>query len=170
MGWEYPPNTIVGTIFLVPIEEHLFFILQPILLVLLHCIISHPRLIPFTLSSTHTTSIHAKQDIDVELRKADVRMRIETIRTVQTLPRRPLAAAFWGMLFLVGAVLATEAHTNDSGLVPGLGLGNKAFYLGWILVWITPVIGGLTWLGGSMGRDGGKAWALGSTWLCMVDT
>jgi len=173
MGWDYPPNSIMGTIFLVPIEEHLFFILQPIFLILLHCLISHSQLLPF-----HVTSLAVRPRIPVDRdiksetgrKEQDGSNQVVSERTIQTLPRRPLALSFWAGVFLLGAILVVEAHGVVPGSVPRSGLGEKAFYLGWILVWISPVIGFLTWLGSMMGRDGWKAWALGSAWLCVVDT
>ncbi len=169
-GWVYPPNSIIGTIFLVPIEEHLFFILQPIFLVLLHALISHPRLLPFELPSALAEYKPTQdQEIDLGRKEEDRPIRAAMTRTIQTLPRRPLAAAFWSGVFLAGAVLINEAHGFVPDLVP-LQLGTRAFYLGWILVWISPVIGGLSWLGSNTGRDEWRAWAVGSAWLCMVDT
>ena len=171
MGWEYPPGSIIGKIFLVPVEEHLFFILQPIFLILLHSIISHRRLLPFDRASFHTNTISSvDQGFGTGRKEQDGLLRTERSGTIQTLPRRPLAACFWGLVCLLGGVLINEANGPVQGVVPGLHLGDKAFYLGWILVWISPVICWLSWLGASMGSDGWTAWALGSAWLCMIDT
>ena len=175
MGWAYPPNSIIGTIFLVPIEEHLFFILQPIFLILLHCLFSHSRLIPFEIklpSLPIETKIKVAQKVDIDLARKELDGLIDSAveRTVQTLPRRPLDAFLWVVTCGFGVVLVNEAYGVVPGLLPGLQLGEKAFYLGLILVWISPVIGFLSWLGAKMGRDGWWAWAVGSAWLCMVDT
>ena len=91
--------------------------------------------------------------------------------TVQTLPRRPIAASLYGLVFLAGLYLVNDAH----GLVPDLVLsqlnyGMKGFYLGWILVWISPVVGFLTYLGGDRVGGGRQAFVFGSAWLCAVDT
>jgi lycopene cyclase domain-containing protein len=51
-GWSYPAGSIIGTIYCIPIEEHLFFILQPILIVLLHSIFTHSALLPFRLDES----------------------------------------------------------------------------------------------------------------------
>ena len=171
MGWEYPPGSIIGKIFLVPVEEHLFFILQPIFRSPLRSIVSHPRLLPFDWKSLPSTiTVSTSQDFGIGRKEHDGLVRAERSRTIQTLRRRPLAACFWGLVCLLGGMLINEAHGLVQGMVPGLHLGNKAFYLGWILVWISPVIGWLSWLGGSMGKDGWAAWASGSAWLFMVDT
>ena len=171
MGWAYPPNSILGTIFLVPIEEHLFFILQPILLVLLHSICSHARLLPFDVpAGPASLSTRSRQNDDLVEERKGRRRQDAVTDTIQTLPRRPLAAMFWVFAFVLGAVLVNEAHDWFPDVQPRLELGKRAFYLGWILVWISPVIGWLTWLGSSMGRDGWRAWAVGSAWLCFVDT
>ena len=62
-----------------------------------------------------------------------------------------------------------EAH--DLGLADiSLGLGKRAFYLGWILIWVSPVLGFLTWLGGRMGRAEMITVAIGTAWLWGVDT
>ncbi len=101
----------------------------------------------------------------------------DTVVRVQTLPRGPMAALFWALVFCLGFLLVSEAHDLSIGLryremFGILGLGKHAFYLGWILVWISPVLLGLTWLGGSgFGTKGDRlTWTLGSAWLCFVDT
>jgi 15-cis-phytoene synthase/lycopene beta-cyclase len=51
-----------------------------------------------------------------------------------------------------------------------LGLGKRAFYLGWILLWISPVLAFLTYLGARMGRGEVLALTVGTVWLWGVDT
>jgi 15-cis-phytoene synthase/lycopene beta-cyclase len=46
-AWTYPPSSILFKIYHVPIEEHLFFILQPLLLVLVQAVAGVGRGIPF---------------------------------------------------------------------------------------------------------------------------
>ncbi|KAK8869624.1 hypothetical protein IAR55_000191 [Kwoniella newhampshirensis] len=175
-GWSYPPNSVLVRIGLVPIEEHLFFILQPILLILLHCICAHTRLLPFDIKLSSVSQISKQEGSD----KKDDDQRKEL---TQTLPRRPVAAALWGLVTLVGLGLVFEAHgitSHDLGLSTssiarfelGLqtGLGQKAFYLGWILVWISPVIGWLTYLGARLTKADMTALWVGTIWLWMVDT
>ena len=163
-GWSYPEGSILGKIFLVPVEEHAFFILQPIFLILLHCLFTHPRLLPFDCDLTPGMSSAQLVAKSPEKGKGKA---VGPRKVVQTLPRRKLASVFWLALFGLGAALVTEAHSSN-GL--GLGLGKKVLYLGWILAWITPVIGFLTWLGEKMTRHDLVAWAAGSMYLCMVDT
>lgn len=179
-GWNYPAGTILGRIWLVPVEEHMFFLLQPILLVLLHSIVSHPQLLPYGVRRharaaypAHTANNSPKDDNktsrDVQRKgKGKAGLRPKAIH-VQTLARRPFAAVSWICLAGTGAVLIHEAH--DLGWIDvRLGLGMKAFYFGWILVWITPVITFLTFLGGRMGRAEHVALLFGTTSLWAIDT
>jgi hypothetical protein len=98
------------------------------------------------------------------------------IRTIQTLPRRPLAASMWAIAFFLGGLLVNEAHSISptlASVTPNvMRIGQHAFYLGWILVWISPVLGGLTWLGASgFGKGVDRwSWAIGSAWFVLVDT
>lgn len=71
---------------------------------------------------------------------------------------------------MMGAWLVHEAH--GLGWLPealDLGLGMRAFYLGWILVWVSPVIAWLTYLGGRMGGAEYGALGVGTAWLWWVD-
>jgi 15-cis-phytoene synthase/lycopene beta-cyclase len=90
---------------------------------------------------------------------------------VRTLHRRPLAASFWLVQFLVGWYLVNDAHNIlPEWTVQEYALGMRAFYLGWILLWISPVLGWLTYLGADMGKGEWKTMIVGSAWLCIVDT
>lgn len=129
----------------------MFFILQPILVILLHCIFTHSTLLPFSLPSRDNRKASSNQ--------------------VQTLRRRYLASSGWVLVFLVGAYLVNDAHQLFPDLVvDGYQWGMKGFYLGWILIWISPVVGWLTYLGGDMGKGEWKAFIVGAGWLCAVDT
>lgn len=153
-GWTYPAGSILGTINRIPIEEHMFFILQPILAVLLHSIFTHSTLLPFTIPTP------AGSD-STEGSKG----------TVRTLRRRYFATSLWSLVFLAGAYLVNDAHQFRPDLVRSkIQLGMKGFYMGWIMVWISPVIGWLTYLGADLSKGSWKAWAVGSGWLCIVDT
>jgi len=165
-GWSYPPGSIIGRIFLVPIEEHLFFIFQPILLILLQSILGHHRLLPFKWTgNTQTTTITTSTTLDSE------KVNTSSKRTIQTLQRRPLAVLPWVFAFLTGLVFLNEAHHlfPSFGIEP-LGIGRHGFYMGWILTWISPILGFLAFLGARLGRDDWRAWFWGSAWLVMVDT
>nr|XP_018263642.1 uncharacterized protein I303_03513 [Kwoniella dejecticola CBS 10117]OBR85800.1 hypothetical protein I303_03513 [Kwoniella dejecticola CBS 10117] len=131
-GWSYPPGSIIGKLGYVPIEEHIFFILQPILIILLHLIITHGRLLPF-----------------------------------DTLSRRPLASLFWIGISLLGLRLVLQTHLYAP---LDYGLKQKMFYLGWILVWINPVIAFLTYLGARLTKADWATVILGTSWLWVVDT
>ncbi|KAK4687048.1 15-cis-phytoene synthase / lycopene beta-cyclase, partial [Tremellales sp. Uapishka_1] len=147
-GWSYPAGSIIGTIFYIPLEEHLFFVLQPILLILLHSICTLPTLLPFAVPSKSSGGEKAK---------------------VQTLPRRKVASMYWLATFLVGVGFLDQ--TREVPLLDvGLGIGNHAFYLGWILVWISPVLGFLTYLGADETAGDTITWVVGSGYLCLVDT
>lgn len=62
-----------------------------------------------------------------------------------------------------------EAHALE--ILPiRLGLGMHAFYMGWILFWISPVCAFLTYLGAQFGRSEVVALSLGTGWLWLVDT
>ncbi|WVQ98941.1 hypothetical protein IAU59_006073 [Kwoniella sp. CBS 9459] len=192
-GWSYPHGSIIGKIFYVPIEEHMFFVLQPILVIMLHCIVTHGRLIPFDVDVglPQIGAAHAKHDD----RKVDGRAELpeegspdisklsnvnalrdgdeEGLRTVQTLPRRPLAASIWLLFTLIGLTLVLEAHdVIDISSISRAKwlLGRHAFYQGWILVWISPVIGFLTYLGARLTRPDKVALAVGTGYLWIVDT
>jgi 15-cis-phytoene synthase/lycopene beta-cyclase len=149
----------------------LFFIFQPIFLILLQSILGHHRLLPFHLSGTTQTTIitHSTTFKGNAIEKDE--SRTTTKRTIQTLPRRPLAALPWFGVFLTGIALLNEAHHlfPSLGNEP-LGLGRHAFYLGWILTWISPIVGFLAYLGARLTRDDWKTWVWGGLWLCMVDT
>lgn len=89
--------------------------------------------------------------------------------TAQTLPRGVVAPAIWLGVMTVGGLLVHEAHGLE--ILPiSLGLGKHAFYLGWILFWISPVCAFLTFLGGQFGRAEVTSLIVGSGWLWMVDT
>jgi 15-cis-phytoene synthase/lycopene beta-cyclase len=93
--------------------------------------------------------------------------------TVLTLPRRPIAASLWLGLQVVGAFLVNEAHGRRwySGWTPAfVRVQSHAFYLGWIFVWISPVIAFLTFLGARYGKAGRRTFVLSSMWLVIVDT
>ncbi|ORY28280.1 Squalene/phytoene synthase-domain-containing protein [Naematelia encephala] len=189
MGWTYPPGSIIGRIWLIPIEEHLFFILQPILLILLHELFTHHRLLPFDLPNSLTIRTEAvidpkegRKDVDLKEGSEDVDLMggrdkavLKTEATVQTLARRPVASLVWILCMIVGAALVIEAHGLEMKiwgleLALKLGLGMRAFYMGWILLWISPVIGWLTYLGARVTKEGWWAWGIGSAWLVWVDT
>lgn len=181
VGWTYPPGSIVGRLWLVPIEEHMFFILQPILVILLHSFATHPQLLPFDIARCSPTSLsialpsqtledgseggskgsrHAKK----------LPARTEDRPALQTLPRRSGAGVAWFLLAAAGAALTAEAHGYGAWLPPALQIGRSAFYLGAILVWICPVIAGLSWLGARLDRRSWAALAVSCAWLWMVDT
>lgn len=89
--------------------------------------------------------------------------------TVQTMARRPVLASMWVALTLVGALLVHEAHGLQ--ILPlSLGLDMRAFYLGWILIWVSPVIAFLTYLGGRMGRAEWVSLGAATAFLWCVDT
>ena len=162
-GWSYPAGSILGTIYCIPIEEHLFFILQPILIVLLHSIFTHSTLLPFKLPLS--TRLRLATQAETEKSK-DI-----TPSFVKTLRRRPLAASFWLSQFVVGLYLVNDAHNIlPDWTVQEYALGMRAFYLGWIMLWISPVLAWLTYLGADMGRGEWKTMVVGSGWLCIVDT
>jgi len=90
---------------------------------------------------------------------------------VRTLRRKPFAAFLWMLQCLAGLYLVNDAH----GLLPEWtveehALGMRAFYLGWIMLWISPVLAWLTYLGGDMGPGEWKTAVVGGGWLCIVDT
>lgn len=190
-GWSYPPGSILFKLYLVPIEEHLFFILQPILVILLHCLITHPQLVPFRIPprrdsvrlKTRIASATVREDANgaAHLKAATVEVRKEDV--VQTLPRRRGAALLWGLPWLAGAFLVNEAHqlVNTSEwtnampeplrqVIAAVQVGRHGFYLGWILVWISPVIAFLTYLGARLRSADYKALVISTAWLHMVDT
>ncbi|WVR05382.1 hypothetical protein IAU60_002396 [Kwoniella sp. DSM 27419] len=167
-GWTYPPGSILGTIGYVPIEEHMFFILQPVLLILLQCILTHGRTLSFDLEPLlrHTTR-RASQEEKLCPNKQSKPQAIQTLR------RRPIAAILWLLLTLLGARMAYRSHeVIDLGYTKsyGYGGGRQMFYLGWILAWIPPVIAFLTFLGARLNT--GDLWTLGlgTFWFWVVDT
>lgn len=135
----------------IPVEEHLFFVLQPVFLVLLHSICTLPQLFPFPIHRFHAPPNPREM--------------------VQTLRRRPAAAAAWLGVFGWGVSLLWEAQQSTSPEYTGT-VGNRGFYLGMVLCWISPVIGWLTYLGGDGFATKGDiiAWILGTGYLCTVDT
>ncbi|WWC89764.1 uncharacterized protein L201_004690 [Kwoniella dendrophila CBS 6074] len=185
-GWSYPPNSILGKIGYVPIEEHMFFILQPILLILLHSIFTHGRLLPFDIDRfinidnflNQTSNQDLSQgkpvsDLDLgDLRidkhqKADnkVNNKVDTGR--QTLPRRPISALGWITLSLIGLRLILKTHQYQA---IDYGLKHHMFYLSWILFWICPVIGFLTFLGAKCTWSDWKTLLIGTGYFWIVDT
>ncbi|RXK36228.1 hypothetical protein M231_06498 [Tremella mesenterica] len=192
-GWAYPKGSVLLTIGYIPIEEHLFFILQPILLVLLHTASTHPSLLPFNvqrlLASSSTANLHSdidgetvcfgqsKKDLtngqNPESRRKTSQRDLKSRDTVQTLPYRPFAASVWGLVFLLGLALVNEAHDSLHLPFPEVfQMGRKVLYLGWILVWIAPVLSFVTFIGARNFDSPGDKWtfALGTGWLLMVDT
>lgn len=140
----------------------MFFILQPILIILLYFAYTHSTLLPFPIPDLRDADADAEPAIKGQRSRRP---------TVQTLARRPVAASLYGLVFLAGLYLVNDAHGIVPGLVlSGLSYGMKGFYLGWILVWISPVVGFLTYLGGDRVGGGRQAFVLGSAWLCAVDT
>ncbi|EIW70021.1 hypothetical protein TREMEDRAFT_61785 [Tremella mesenterica DSM 1558] len=192
-GWAYPEGSVLLTIGYIPIEEHLFFILQPILLILLHTASTHPSLLPFNvqrlLASSSSANLHSDVDGETvslsqsykELSNGQKpKSRVKTSQqdmkgrdTIQTLPYRPFAAFVWGLVFLFGLALVNEAHDNLHLPLPQVfQMGRKVLYLGWILVWIAPVLSFVTFIGARNFDSPGDKWtfALGTGWLLMVDT
>ncbi|WVW82877.1 hypothetical protein I302_104889 [Kwoniella bestiolae CBS 10118] len=174
-GWSYPPHSIIGKIGYVPIEEHLFFILQPILIILLHSIFTYGRLLSFDLTIPQIPHKTDKQEkkagkqesgapaSEVSTSKPD----IPTPNHIQTLPRRPIPSLFWITLSLTGLRLVQKTN-----LYTALDYGFKQhmFYLSWILVWISPVIACLTFLGARCTTDDWRTICVGTGWLWVVDT
>lgn len=166
-----------------PFEEHLFFVLQPLLLILLHGITTLSDMVPFNVARLPVTDTRETvvSTLTPESPEKDTPKRTQpsAYRTAQTLPRRPLAALGWALLAALGFLLLSPAPV-DSALsalpLPSAwhaALASRAhrFYLGMILAWVCPVMGGLTWLGASTGRRGDRlAMAIGVGWLWMVDT
>lgn len=155
----------MGTIHYIPIEEHLFFILQPIFIVLLHSVLSHSTLLPFRIPQS------TKSRLTSQAEEEKISTKHEKRTLVRTLRRRAWASLFWVVVFMAGLYLVNDAH----GLFPNLvwmelSFGMKGFYLGWIMVWISPVLGWLTYLGAHMYGADWKTFVLGSGWLCVVDT
>jgi 15-cis-phytoene synthase/lycopene beta-cyclase len=164
-GWTYPVGSVIGTIHYIPIEEHLFFILQPIFIVLLHSVLTHSTLLPFRIpQSTHNRLTVQKEEEEVST-KHEKRVLVRTLR------RKPLDASVWAVVFLAGLYLVNDAHEVFPDLIwREFSFGMKGFYLGWILVWISPVLGWLTYLGADMYGADWKTFILGGGWLCVVDT
>jgi hypothetical protein len=74
-------------------------------------------------------------------------------------------------MFFAGLYLVNDAHEIlPEWTIQEHALGMRAFYLGWIMLWISPVLGWLTYLGSDMGRGEWKTMVVGSGWLCIVDT
>lgn len=159
----------------------MFFILQPIFLLLLHALISHPRLLPFDLNDAKrrlrvtASAPDAADDGTKGSMVSEPTQRVETEDEVITLTRRPLAALSWGAVGVCGLVLVNEAHGgalwNSEGWIPPvLQVGGQGFYLGWILVWVSPVIALLTYLGARSGTAEKLTFILGAGWLVTIDT
>ncbi|WWC69263.1 uncharacterized protein I206_103201 [Kwoniella pini CBS 10737] len=160
-GWTYPTGSIIGKIGYIPIEEHLFFILQPILIILLHLIITHKRLLPFDVDlKLHNGSY-------VERKKPDVKDGKTNLQGIQTLRRRPLPSLLWSGLSLLGLRLVLQTHLYTP---TDYGMKQTMFYLGWILVWINPVIAFLTFLGAKFTRSDWVTVFVGTGHLWIVDT
>ncbi len=157
-AWSYPPGTVLFNIFNVPFEEHLFFVLQPLLLILLHGLTTLGDVLPFTVNSLQSATATSPSDLKSPLASP---------RLIQTLPRRPLAAVSWFLLTVLGILLLYPYLPALLGIPQA-----NTFYLGMILAWICPVIGGLTWAGASgFARKGDIiAWSVGTGWLWVVDT
>lgn len=168
-GWSYPEGSILGRIWLVPIEEHIFFLVQPIFLILLYTITSHHRLLPFDLDKPKITREAVQAEITPEGQTKH--LRYKSREYLQTLPARPKAACLWITTFILGAVLVNEAHGFVPDLTPlAMRVGMKGFYMGWILVWISPVLWWLTLIGANVEPEGWRSWFIGSAWMCVVDT
>lgn len=168
------------TVFHVPIEEHAFFILQPIFLILLHSIFTLPYMIPYRVPQ------HIRDARPEDMMRT--LMQSGGFRKVQTLRRRPRVAAFWLGLTILGFALLfwpttarsqfTTPSNSTISLVNFLGRGisvnskSHVFYLGAILAWICPVIAFLTRLGAhSLDLKGGRwTYIVGIGYLWMVDT
>ena len=117
--WGYGPERVVGVIGYVPIEEYLFFILQPLLT---------GSFFQWRLANAEWTDL-PDPDLGILGRPPDD----GAPRTQEAHRSRParLAGASLGVLLLVVGVAALQV---DGGR-----------YLGLILVWIAPVITGLWW-------------------------
>ncbi|KAL7424199.1 hypothetical protein Q5752_001785 [Cryptotrichosporon argae] len=172
-GWSYPPSSILALIYHVPLEEHLFFVLQPTLVILLHSLITLPVLVPFRIPARprRTIRIAAHEDVAVS---ADGKVSagpvaVDVTRTVQTLARRPGAALLWLAPTALGAWMAYESHATAPEHTRQ-GLGAHGFYLGYILVWICPVIAALTWIGARLGKRDLATVAVSTAYLWGVDT
>ncbi|WWD09933.1 hypothetical protein V865_008063 [Kwoniella europaea PYCC6329] len=182
-GWSYPPNSIIGKIYHVPIEEHMFFILQPILVILLHSIFTHGRLLSFDVDvdqiPNDTKPLSEKSEID---RKGEGQEDQSTEKTqlsplwserheehtlIQTLPRRPIPSLLWMISSLIGLRLVQQTNLYNT---IDYGMKQHMFYLSWILVWITPVISFLTYLGARCTWRDWLSICVGSGWLWIVDT
>ena len=227
-------------------EEHLFFILQPLLLVLVQAVAGVGRGVPFAWRGLPVVGVikgrdgegegvgdgdenegegakddgpeqedevqdedESKKSIPPSLSPTRIRTRRtrtgtrirQTIqeKSIQTLPRRPLAGLFWlGVMILGGIGLFTPlpilrdivAHPVITLTNPKAGVlaffvrtlksplqlqlhpvEDRLFYLSAILIWISPVLALLTALGAKVDlREDWIAWATGTGWLWMVDT
>ena len=179
-AWSYPPQSILFKINHVPFEEHLFFIFQPILLVLIQALVGLPRAIPFEWKDKPRVG-------EVVVGGKERKGKREEEVMVQTLPRRPWIGLGWMSLCLVGAVglffsPATTATTirgiiSNPSLISSPTTWNWTinegpyFYLSSILIWISPVLALLTTLGAKVEiKQDWYAWALGTGYLWMVDS
>ena len=179
-AWSYPPGSILFKIWHVPFEEHLFFLLQPVLLILLQALIGLPRAIPFQWQDKPLVrSVDAGPEGQDASSKGRKRMDEDK---VQTLPRRPLAAFTWLCMMTIGAIglfipptslpdLVLHPLDTTATLLPLHPIEGRLFYLSAILVWISPVLALLTGLGAKVDLEGDWiAWAVGTGYLWMVDT
>ncbi|WRT67324.1 uncharacterized protein IL334_004294 [Kwoniella shivajii] len=183
-GWSYPPGSVIGRIGYIPIEEHMFFILQPILAILLNLICTHARPIPFDLNLKITSqdlASNVEEDVLGQTFGEDTLNGIKGDSSqepipkstsnieekIQTLPRRPFVSLIWIALSLIGLrlIMKTQEYQKLS-----YGLNEEMFYLGWILVWICPVISFLIFLGARCTREDCLALWIGTSWLWYVDT
>jgi 15-cis-phytoene synthase/lycopene beta-cyclase len=198
-AWSYPPNSILFKIFHVPIEEHLFFLLQPLLLVLLQALIGLSRAIPFRWRDKPVVSDiddndgvnvsvdQGKDEFEVKVEeeskpKSPGRIRRTKEEKVQTLPRRPLAALSWLFITTLGAIglfipptilpnLISHPLTILSTSFTLQPIEDRLFYLSAILIWISPVLALLTGLGAKVDlAEDWIAWAIGTGYLWIVDS
>lgn len=137
--WLYGRERVVGTIGYVPVEEYLFFLLQPILAGLWYRLVRSWT--PDT--SQDVIASGAKQSRWVGPGPARLRPRLRGDRSVSRNDKGAEAARWWGaasfgVLTLVGVALV---------VMDGHGL-----YLGLILAWASPVLAGM-W-----GIAGAKLW------------
>jgi lycopene beta-cyclase len=120
--WWYGPDRVVGTVGYVPIEEYMFFLLQPVLTGL------------FTL---HLLARRRPAPGDPSASAVEGRRELRTIPglRLEPPPSRPVRMRILGALpwFLVG-ILGAGLLTTQAGL-----------YMGLILAWAPPVVG-FMWL------------------------
>lgn len=193
--WTYPPiGSVLFRILYVPIEEHMFFVLQPVLLVLLHTACTAGTMVPIPRAATIKARELAGQRDDekaVERWAAKLGDESKSVKapSVQTLARNTVGALRWFTLSAFGCWLLF-GNTADSNPLRPLVMrladaipiahnlllspesADAAFYFGAILAWLPPVLGILTYLGGSGDslRGDRVTMVLGVGWLWMVDT